>query len=230
MRIICLANSYKHNGRCIAGINEAGRWVRQVSSSKKRSVDKTTRAVDGKEPQILDVLEIPLHAHGPDKGCQPENKLLKVGQWKKAGRVKPRDLLKYCEDDSMILHNNLDPVRASCFRMIPRHGWKSLQLIHNENVVFEQDGNNKVKWRTNFVNSKGTALSLRVTDPVTCERLEQGENISKDCLLTVSMATGWSPDKQTAKRCYKFVAGIVELSSPEQTCRIPKIDTVVKQG
>ena len=57
---------------------------------------------------------------------------------------------------------------------------------------------------------------MRVTDPVTCERLEQGENISKDCLLTVSMATGWSPDKRTAKRCYKFVAGVVELNSLEQ--------------
>ena len=32
MRIICLANSYKHNGRCIAGIDDAGRWVRQQSS------------------------------------------------------------------------------------------------------------------------------------------------------------------------------------------------------
>jgi hypothetical protein len=215
MRIICLANSYKHNGRCIAGIDETGRWVRPVSSNKKRAINEATRIIDGNEPQILDVLEIPLHAHGPVDGCQPENKLLEAGQWEKAGRVRPKDLLKYCEGDSVILHNNLDHVRASCFRMIPSYSWKSLQLIHNENVIFEQDENNKVKWRANFVNSKGTALSLRVTDPVICERLEQGENISKDCLLTVSMATGWSPDKQTAKRCYKFVAGVVELNSPE---------------
>ena len=213
MRIICLANSYKHNGRCIAGIDEAGRWVRPVPSSKKRAIDKATRIINGNEPNILDVLEIPLHTHGPIDGCQPENKLLKAGQWKKVGQVRPKDLLKYCEDDSVILHNNLDHVRASCFRMIPSYGWKSLQLIRNENVAFEQDENNKVKWRANFVSSKGTALSLRVTDPITCERLEQGENISKDCLLTVSMAAGWSPDKQTAKRCYKFVAGVVELQT-----------------
>ncbi len=216
MRIICLANSHKHNGCCIAGIDEAGRWVRPVSSSLKRAINKETRTIDGSEPQMLDILEIPLHAHGPVDGCQPENKLLKTGQWEKIGQVKPKDLLKYCEDDSMVLHNNLDHVRASCFRMIPSYGWKSLQLVHNENVVFEQDENNKGKWRANFVNSKGTALSLRVTDPVTCERLERGGNVSKDCLLTVSMATGWSPDKQTAKRCYKFVAGVVELNSSEQ--------------
>ncbi len=216
MKIICLANSYKHNGRCIAGIDDAGKWVRPVSSSQKRAIDKDTRIIDGNEPQILDVLEIPLHAHGPGDGCQPENKLLKAGQWKKIGRVKPEDLLKYREADSVILHNNRDHVPASCFRIIPNYAWKSLQLIHNENVVFEQDENNKAKWRANFTNSKETDLSLRITDPATCERLEQGEHISKDCLLTISMATGWSPDKRTAKRCYKFVAGVIELNSPKQ--------------
>ncbi|MHC4076707.1 MAG: dual OB domain-containing protein [Planctomycetota bacterium] len=215
MRIICLANSYKHNGRCIAGIDDTGRWVRPVSSSQKRAIDKEARIIDGNEPQILDVLEIPFHAHGPVDGCQPENKLLKAGQWKRVGQARAKDLLKYCEDDSVVLHNNLDHVRASCFRMIPSYGWKSLQLVRNNNVVFEQDKNNKAKWRANFINSKGTGLSLRVTDPAICERLEQGEHISKDCLLTVSMAPGWSPDKKTSKKCYKFVAGVVELSNPE---------------
>jgi hypothetical protein len=211
MRIICLANSYKHNGRCIAGLNEAGRWVRPVSPGKKRAIDKETRITNGSEPQIMDILEIPLHTHGPSDGCQPENKLLKAGQWEKVDHVRPKDLLKYCEDDSVILHNNLDYVRAGCFRIIPSYGWKSLQLIRNDNVIFEQDKNNKAKRRANFINSKGTSFSLRVTDAITCERLERDENISKDCLLTVSMAAGWSPDKKAAKRCYKFVAGVIEL-------------------
>jgi len=218
MKIICLANSYKHNGRCITGIDDAGRWVRPVSSSRKRAIDKKTRIIDGNEPQILDVLEVPLHTHGPVDGCQPENKLIKDGQWKKIGQVRPEDLLNYCQADSVILHNNLDHVRACCFRMIPGYGWKSLQLIRNDNVIFEQDENNKAKWRAKFINSKGTVLSLRVTDPVICERLKQGKNISKNCSLTISMATGWSPDKQTSKRCYKFVAGVVELpKSPKRT-------------
>ena len=61
---------------------------------------------------------------------------------------------------------------------------------------------------------------MRVTDPAACEQLKQGKNISKDCLLTVSMATGWSPDKQTAKRCYKFVAGVVELQKSEPDVQV----------
>jgi len=213
MKIICLANSFKYNGRCIAGINETGQWVRPVCSSPKRAVDKTTRIIDEAEPQILDVLKIPVHPHGPDDGCQPENKLLKNGQWEKVGRVSPKDLLNHLEDDSVILHNNLDYVRASCFRIIPRYGWKSLQLIHNKNVTFEQDENNKTKWRANFVNSKGVIFHLRVTDPVVCERLKLGEKINEECLMTISMASGWRPDRQTVSRCYKFVAGIVELNT-----------------
>jgi len=217
MKIICLANSYKHNGRCIAGIDETGRWVRPVSWNKKRAIDKENRIIDGVEPKVLDVLEIPLHAHGPFEGCQPENKLLKAGQWRRTGHINPEDLLEYCKDDSVVLHNYLDHVRASCFRMIPTYGWKSLQLIRNKNVVFERDEKNKAKWRANIINSKGVDLSLRVTDTAICERLEQGDHINKDCLLTVSMAPGWSPDKQTPKKCYKFVAGVIELNPPKQS-------------
>ena len=211
MRIICLANSYKYNGRCIAGIDESGRWLRPVSSSAKRAIDKETRYINGNEPQLLDILEIPLHAHGPNEGCQKENRLVRAGEWKKLGRLEPEDLIKYCEDDSVVLHNNLDYVRASCFRMIPGRGWKSLQLIHSENVVFERNENNKTKWQAEFTNSKGISFNLRVTDPVICERLDRGEKIDNNCLLTISMAPGWSPDRNTPKRCYKFVAGVVEL-------------------
>jgi len=79
-RIICLANSYKHNERCIAGIDiESGAWVRLVSNRKDRAIAGTMRLINGKEPQLLDILEIPLENHGPDEGCQPENRLLKPG-------------------------------------------------------------------------------------------------------------------------------------------------------
>jgi hypothetical protein len=47
MRIICLANSYKHNDRCIAGVDDTGRWVRPVSFSRKRAIDKETRIING---------------------------------------------------------------------------------------------------------------------------------------------------------------------------------------
>ena len=215
MRFICLANSNKHGGRCIAGIDEAGNWIRPVSSSQKRAVNKEIRTIDGTEPQIMDILEAPLHAHGPSEGCQRENKLLKDGPWRKVGRLEPNELLKHCEDDGVILHNHLDYVRSVCFSVIPSRKWKSLQLVRNKNVTFERDLHDKSKWRASFADGKGNNLNLAVTDPVASEKLERGEKISNDCLLTVSLGPAWSPNKKTAKRCYKFVAGVVELKNSE---------------
>ncbi len=211
-RIVCLANSYKHNERCIAGIDvETGKWVRPVSSREDRAITKTMRAINGKEPQILDVLEIPLENHGPDEGCQPENRLLKPSQWRIVDRTKPEKLLEYCEDDSVILHNHKDRVSPDFFSAAPKEKWKSLQLIHNGNVAFEHDWFNRRKWRAYFQDGKGNHLGLKVTDPVILGRLNLGDKISKDCILTISLATAWSPNRITPKRCYKLVAGVVEL-------------------
>ncbi len=83
-RIICLANSTRPGGRCIAGIDiETEEWVRPVSRSINRAITWDMRNIEGEEPQILDVIEIPLEDHGPDEGCQPENRLVKPGKWRK---------------------------------------------------------------------------------------------------------------------------------------------------
>lgn len=211
-RIVCLANSYKHNERCIAGIDvETGRWVRPASSREDRAITRVIRAIDGKEPQILDVLDIPLEDHGPDEGCQPENRLLKDGPWKKVGRITLKDLLKYCEDDSVILHNDQDRVSSDFFIKLPKDRWKSLQLIHNKNITFNHDLFNKRKWRACFRDGKGSYLKLKVTDTVILGRLNLDDEIGKDCILTISLAGAWSPNRITPKRCYKLVAGVVEL-------------------
>ena len=76
----------------------------------------------------------------------------------------------------------------------------------------ERNEKNRAKWQAKFTNGKGISFNLRVTDPVICERLERGKKIDNNCLLTISMAPGWSPDRNTPKRGYKFVAGVVDLT------------------
>lgn len=52
IRIICLANSFKHTERCIAGIDlETGKCVRPVSDLDDGRVPKKVRLIDGKEPE-----------------------------------------------------------------------------------------------------------------------------------------------------------------------------------
>lgn len=212
-RIICLANSYKGGGeRCVAGIDaDTGRWIRPVPDSKSRAVTSAMRLIDGKEPQVLDIIEIPLEDSGPDEGCQPENRLLKPGNWKKVGWITAQELLQYCEDDSIILHNHQEYVLPEFFTKLHKSKWRSLQLVHNKKVRFNRayDPN---KWRVSFRDGKGHVLDLKLTDPLVSGRLRNNEKISNDCILMVSLATPWSPQgSNQPERCYKMVVGVVEL-------------------
>lgn len=61
--IVCLANSRKHNGRCIAGIEIVDRqpedWVRPVSSRAGAEVSEYERQYeDGSDPRVLDMIAV----------------------------------------------------------------------------------------------------------------------------------------------------------------------------
>jgi hypothetical protein len=96
-RIVCLANSRKLSGRCIAGKELLGErpsgWLRPVSAREHEEVSEEERQYsDGSEPQVLDIIEVPLLDARP-KGYQQENWLLDpTKDWKKVGRAKWTDL------------------------------------------------------------------------------------------------------------------------------------------
>jgi len=209
--IICLANSYKHGGRCIAGIDlETGEWIRPVPNTPEQAITPNMRLINGNEPRVLDIIEVPLENYGPDNGCQRENRLLLPGRWKKVGQVVARNMLRYCEDDSLILHNHDNNVAPEFFSQMPKSQWKSLQLVHNSSVTFVR--NPWGKWRAHLRDAARVSLDLKVTDPIVLEKLRNAENISRDCILTVSLATPWKPkDSEEPQLCYKMVAGVVEL-------------------
>jgi hypothetical protein len=61
--MVCLANSYKHGGRCVAGIClEDGSWVRLRGRAADGALEPAEYGLDdGGEVQLLDVLEVDLH-------------------------------------------------------------------------------------------------------------------------------------------------------------------------
>lgn len=79
-RIVCLANSRKLQGRCVAGrelINgQPAGWIRPVSDRQYEEVSEYERQYeDGTDPRVLDIIDMPLKRRRA-KDHQPENWLL----------------------------------------------------------------------------------------------------------------------------------------------------------
>lgn len=85
-RIICLANSRKPGRRCIAGkeilpavdggAQRIGGWIRPVSAGAYEAVsDSERRYQNGSDPQVLDVIDVPVPNPQPHD-YQQENWLI----------------------------------------------------------------------------------------------------------------------------------------------------------
>jgi len=212
-RIIILANSIRDRARCIAGIDiQTGKWLRPVSPPDGGAVAWELRNVEGREPCLKEIVEISVQDSGPDHGCQPENRLLNHRQWVHIDIMHTEDLLRYCEDDTVILHNDRDYVEPGYFQTIPKRQWKSLQLVRPSAVQFyAKTWKGRNRWRALIRHGANKQLDLGLTDPVLIERLNRDEETSQDCFLTISLAGPWTPDGVQPERCYKLVAGVIEL-------------------
>jgi hypothetical protein len=91
-RLVCLANSRKLQGRCIAGrewlAEGPGAWIRPVSDRENQEVSEPERVYeDGSDPRLLDIIDVPLIERRDDRP-QTENWLLDPKKsWKRVGRL-----------------------------------------------------------------------------------------------------------------------------------------------
>lgn len=206
--IIILANSFKPGGYCMAGVDSrTGEWVRPVSRDVSRAIQESV----AKKIGILDVVEIPLAADRPMDRYQKENHFVDSGDWKVVGRKSPSEIIRYCEDSTIILHSDTNYVEPKYFESLPFEQWKSLQLIRT-NVDFSKDTYKQGHWRASIKDGSEHLLYLKVTDSIIVAKLNDGAEVGSDCILTMSLASPWAPSTGSQpERCYKLVAGVMEL-------------------
>lgn len=217
-RVVCLANSWKLEKRCIAGIDlDSGKWVRPICDDlypEDGRVPRSVRLIEGREPELLDVLQIPLAETGNDFGFECENFSVLPGEWRFLGRLQPNQLIRYCRNFSYILHNSSKYVNPSRLQSLPFHQRRTLQLVQASSFSVTKSSAGSTGWRGSLQTANGQTLrDAKITDPVFAEALEAGYQPTANYLVTVSLGMPWAPreDWEGEAPCWKLVAGVIEI-------------------
>jgi len=215
-RIVCLANSRKMQGRCVAGrewnAGVAGAWIRPVSDRPAEEVSECERQYqDGSDPHVVDLIDVPLLEARP-KDYQQENWLLDPRlYWVKRGTLGWEHLSSLQDRGGPLWINGTRSFNRLNDRIplaLAVELRSSLRLIHVRNLelkVFAPDeafGNTKRRVQARF-SFDGVEYWLWVTDPVVERRYlaePDGEHAVSEAYLTISIG---EPYKDY---CYKLVA------------------------
>lgn len=220
--LICLANSRKTSGRCIAGIEVDAQyrplgWIRPVSDRPGGEVSEHERGYqDGSDVQVLDVVQIPLlEPRGHD--YQQENWLLDAAfYWTRVGQYAPRNLHRLVSTPTTLwtpgsssYNGGNDRVPLATAQGL-RDSLRLIQVAALQVAVFApgaqfDDTKRRVQGRFTYA---GSQYRLWITDPK-IERqylaMDNGEYELGPCYLTISLGEpygGWA---------YKLIATVIAL-------------------
>ncbi|MFC7828484.1 hypothetical protein [Streptomyces sp. NPDC057375] len=223
-KLVCLANSRKHGGRCVAGIEiNSNSWIRPVSSRPGHEVSAAERQYsNGIEPCPLDIVSMRLIEPKPIAFHQ-ENWLLDPSvRWQKEGQVEWGELCLLEEPSTRLWRNGYHTYAGSNDRMpADQEGavMDSLKLIRVDGATINVDHSwptdARLTVRAEFQHG-GSFYSLKVTDPV-CEEKFRKQGIGRyslgDSFLTISLS------EEFEGYLYKLVAAVVERAKVEPNGR-----------
>jgi hypothetical protein len=109
--IVCLANSRKHSGRCVAGkevlAGGYGKWIRPVSARPSAEISEEERRYEnGVLPKVLDIIRIPVIGATPQL-YQSENHVIDAEYyWVKTDELSWIDVRQLVDKPAPIWTNN----------------------------------------------------------------------------------------------------------------------------
>ena len=219
---ICLANSRKLSGRCVAGLRtDGGGWIRPVSHEESGTLwPRHYTLNDGREARLLDVIEVVVTSPRPEPH-QPENWVLGERRWRLVRRLEPATAWKagvlgeFLAPGPYLLGNRTDRLDYSTLLESPARS--SLALIEPAGVSWDIIGQfgGRRQTRARFQLS-GVTYNLSVTDPNWEQRLSElsygihpraaaGISQQDRLLFTVSLGEPFKGE------CYKLVAAVLVL-------------------
>jgi hypothetical protein len=216
-RIVCLANSFKKGGTCVAGkeLREEGYggWVRPVSMRATAELwPSEAQYANCGSPRVLDIIDVPLIGAAPLRH-QTENFLIDdTGRWNKVGEVSGAALARACDDPASLWMSREHTAAGCCDCMSPVEAARvreSLFLIRPEQFVIEvrRDSRTQRKGYRRKFRYKGTQYNLSMTDPVVrgvYVAKEEGDYPVDAAYVCVSLTEPFRD-----RRCYKLVASVI---------------------
>lgn len=217
--MLCLANSRKYQGRCVAGkVYEAGvfgEWIRPVTARAWEAIDPADYVyANGGIPEVMDVMDISFLERRP-RGCQTENQLIDPAiQWTRIGRATWDDLERGADSADSLWINGFQGTLGANDRIPADRAdtlCGSLLLIRPVDLTAQvltlpmPFGEQKRQVRVQFA-YKDTPYNLVVTDlyiEARCQSKKNGEYPIAHAYLCVSLGEpveGWR---------YKLVAAII---------------------
>jgi hypothetical protein len=216
--MVCLANSRKHGGRCIAGVtwekHDHWDWVRPVSSHGSGELNSERFYEDGSEPQLLDVIDLSLLDPTPIN-CHAEDILIDPSRlWHKRDNITYKEALTLVPMSPTSLwingKNTSHGLNDAMNERSTARLRSSLKLICPRKLtITATQENDKRKVRGEFWHGN-SHYKLAITDPWIEEEFSQyqvgDERSSLRPLLCISISMMF----ERTHAYYKLIAGVIE--------------------
>jgi hypothetical protein len=221
-RIVCLANSYKHDNRCVAGISlVTKKWVRLTGRTIPRCLSRSeARYGNGKDVCLLDVFEVEIEAEC-GSNHHPEDVLIAPTQWRWVRRFdEPADLdvLKsIVSQEPILLEGYCDRIDTHKFESAAAR--LSLGLLAPDDLwwwIREDSGKRRFRASFRLGHDGRIRYDLPVTDPAWLDQLNfMPTGIHPHSILLGNRATRTFLTASLSEAFegfhYKLIAGVINL-------------------
>ena len=224
--IVCLANSRKLTGRCVAGKEwdgqKPGAWCRPVSARDRGELTaERWYRQSWRDPQLLDLIEVALLTPRPS-GCQKENHLVDTTfRWRFRGRVTARQLLPALDHVAGALWTNGESTASGKNDKVPAAVAEqqpySLVLVRPEHLLVtvstEGAGGDNARRRVRgHFSLAGHDYVLAITDPVVEKQILPHPDGFSTGLQNPILCISLSEKFESQNACYKLIAGVMRVS------------------
>ncbi|MDG6404130.1 hypothetical protein QCD79_29345 [Pseudomonas quasicaspiana] len=218
-QMVCLANSKKPGGKCVAGKITLGPyqniWIRPVAPRERRAITLQDQIYqNGQYPQLLDVINISYIDAQPNT-FQVENHIIDTSlHWGPAGQFNRQNLHTLVDNPPKLWADSKDDGYWGVNDRLPGSTLvdpiSTLYLIQPEDVTIrakaegERWGNNELRIRA-FFTYNGIKYGLIVTDPIYKARFDKAGEYEGTEITFFTVSLGEVDDNGFA---YKLVAAV----------------------